>query len=669
MGQVFLSYAREDLLAAEKLSRILEQAGHDVWWDRRLDSGEEFGAEIEAALKQSDVVLVAWSEQSVKSRWVRDEAAVGGDTGRLVPVSIDGTQPPMGFRQFHTMDLTGWKGGRRDNRAAELVRSVERRMNGLKANVAPSAIVEKPRRAGTFRRGRWAAAVAIVLLAVVGVGVWLRTERIRLSGAPGKPTMALLAFTTSSPDPELRQVASEARDSLSNTLSQSGSPVKLLGSAPQARNTPDDYLISGNFSRDGDKITGTLHLDEVAHGVTLTSYRFEADGDDIRNLPERIGVQMAGNLSWSAPLMILDMSHPTDPTLLAELMQSNNYLNDFLQRYQIAKRVVAKAPDLREAQVSLAYYTSFVLGELPSDQRTAAVADARSAFDKARELDPQQGDIEGAWCTLHNDSLLRVCEDHLRAGIALSPDDNWLDEFLAGVLEEVGRFEEAAQLQQLSYTHDPYAPIKIGHMLRTLELTGDTDGANELNRNGARWWPEFRSSFVRNRLMGLLYRGDFHGIGRLAQQPDGKDAPALRASPAIISALDSKSVPGLRRACAPILGAQADSGPPLLMVQCLTAFGAIGDEDDAYALADRMYPRRVGRTPPETEQIWLDQPEGGAPYQLLTSPTVAPMRRDPRFLPLAKRTGLLDYWRSGRSPDFCKPLHREPVCAHLLKPS
>jgi hypothetical protein len=32
----------------------------------------------------------------------------------------------------------------------------------------------------------------------------------------------------------------------------------------------------------------------------------------------------------------------------------------------------------------------------------------------------------------------------------------------------------------------------------------------------------------------------------------------------------------------------------------------------------------------------------------------APLRRDPRFLQLAARIGLVDYWRnSGKWPDFC----------------
>ena len=68
-----------------------------------------------------------------------------------------------------------------------------------------------------------------------------------------------------------------------------------------------------------------------------------------------------------------------------------------------------------------------------------------------------------------------------------------------------------------------------------------------------------------------------------------------------------------------------------------------------------------------TERIWINEPDGGAPPQLVTSAAAAAFRRDPRFLPLAQRTGLLAYWRSGRAPDFCRPPHPEPVCRQLLK--
>jgi hypothetical protein len=109
MARVFLSYARADRQRAGELAAGLERAGHEVWWDRRLTGGAEYEREIEAQLAEADVVVVAWSAAAAKSHWVRDEATAGRDRNRLVPVSLDGTPPPLGFRQLHTIDVTAWK--------------------------------------------------------------------------------------------------------------------------------------------------------------------------------------------------------------------------------------------------------------------------------------------------------------------------------------------------------------------------------------------------------------------------------------------------------------------------------------------------------------------------------------------------------------------------------
>ena len=110
MTGVFLSYARDDTPKARQIAAALEKAGHSVWWDLHVRGGSQFSKVIEEALKAADVVVVLWSERSVESPWVRDEAATGRDRGRLVPVAIDKTEPPLGFRQFQTIDISAWKG-------------------------------------------------------------------------------------------------------------------------------------------------------------------------------------------------------------------------------------------------------------------------------------------------------------------------------------------------------------------------------------------------------------------------------------------------------------------------------------------------------------------------------------------------------------------------------
>jgi len=110
MARIFLSYAREDADAARQLAQAVGDAGHEVWWDEHIHGGSRFTSAIDKALKNAEAVIVLWSPASVESAWVQDEAAEGRDSGRLVPVLIGETKPPLGFRQFQSIDLSRWNG-------------------------------------------------------------------------------------------------------------------------------------------------------------------------------------------------------------------------------------------------------------------------------------------------------------------------------------------------------------------------------------------------------------------------------------------------------------------------------------------------------------------------------------------------------------------------------
>ena len=653
MASIFLSYAHEDRRCAERLARVLESDGHSVWWDRRLDGGEEFSAEIEVALDRSDVVVVAWSKESVKSRWVRDEAAVGCDSGRLVPVSIDGSQPPMGFRQFHTLDLIGWKASKRDRRTAELLRSVEQRLQGKKNALGePIARPSKRRFTGTSIGSSWAmAAVALVIAAAIALFI----TNFQQTSGPQKPTFALLPFNTTSPDPKLRDLAAQTRDSIAHTFAQSGLPVRLLSSVPQGAPVAD-FFIGGDFSRNGDKVQAMVRLDETAHGVTVYSRQFEAVPKDTSNLPERIGVQLAGTLNWSYPLGVLDRRHPIDPSLIADLLTQTN---DALQAYQIRKRVAAKIPNVAIAQIGVAFYTSFVLGQLPNAERAEAVAEGRRAANRVLEIDPNFAEAYATWGLLHSDARLIEDEDQLRIGRRINPDTMTLNRHLGWLLRNVGRFNEAVQLMSLSRAHDPYNSGRIRDMLEMSEYTDDSAEARELYKKAVRWFPDDQGDFAYALMFGLINRGNFDAR-RLEQEIGPGVLPKeYLDSSLFLRALKAKSIPTAKRICA------QSKDEFLNEIRCMLLFSSLGDQDDAYAIAGKIYPRRVGRTPAETEQIWINDPDGAGPLHFITSPGGAPMRRDPRYLQLAQRVGLLDYWRSGRRPDFCRK-QPEPICAQLL---
>jgi hypothetical protein len=193
--------------------------------------------------------------------------------------------------------------------------------------------------------------------------------------------------------------------------------------------------------------------------------------------------------------------------------------------------------------------------------------------------------------------------------------------------------------------------------VRMLEINGESRAADSLYRQGLRWWPDW--PLFRSRISGIIERGDFDALHAVEQEPGaGGYGPGHPDSSALVMAVKAQSLPQLRRTCT---GAK----DYFYAFPCMLAFAKLGDMDSAYALAGELYPRQLGRTPAESEQLWLDNPEGGQ-LEFITSAGAAPMRRDPRFIALAERTGLLAYWRSGRPPDFCRQ-HSEPVCAQLLK--
>ena len=250
------------------------------------------------------------------------------------------------------------------------------------------------------------------------------------------------------------------------------------------------------------------------------------------------------------------------------------------------------------------------------------------------------------------------CEDRIRAARRIDPDTPFLNTFLSHLLRNTGRFDESMELARLAHTHDVYVPTKIAWMLKAMEFAGESNEARKLHQQGVRWWPEYKDMFFRNRLYGLLARGDFEAILQLERDMGPTTPqPGYTDSRALVAALRSKSVPAAKKAC-------PDADGFFLNLRCMIALAIMGDQDGAYAIAAKLYPRRVGRTPAETERIWLDEPDSISP-EFITSPAAAPMRRDPRYLDLAQRLGLLAYWRTGRRPDFCRK-DPEPICGQLL---
>jgi len=110
MADVFISYAREDKGRAEQVARGLQGAGVDVFWDSEIPPGQTWADYIEDKLSQCKAVIVLWSENSTRSQWVREEARMGRDRGKLIPVQLDDSPAPFGFGEVQAANLRDWTG-------------------------------------------------------------------------------------------------------------------------------------------------------------------------------------------------------------------------------------------------------------------------------------------------------------------------------------------------------------------------------------------------------------------------------------------------------------------------------------------------------------------------------------------------------------------------------
>ena len=304
---VFLSYARADQKQAAKLAEALEAAGLKVWWDTMIEGGAVFSKSIEAALSSSDAVIVGWSRTSVESDWVLDEAAKGRDFRKLVPVSFDGTVPPLGFGQYHSIDLSRWHGNADGAEIAGLIRAI--------ASVTSKDIPARPRPARgksspTFvtRRALLVSTAGLAIAGVAGLIAW-RRGLIGGSVQPSGNSVAVLPFENLSGDADQAYFSDGLSEEVRATLARN---VMLLvmaeTSSGKFRDRKDDaktiaaklgvaFLLDGSVRRSGEVVRVAADLIDGATGFSRWSRTFDRSMRDIFAVQSEIADAVASALA------------------------------------------------------------------------------------------------------------------------------------------------------------------------------------------------------------------------------------------------------------------------------------------------------------------------------------------------------------------------------------
>lgn len=144
MSDIFISYDSSDRDRAKTLAEALESKGWSVWWDRNIPPGKTFDQVIEEALNETKCVIVLWSQESINSNWVKEEASEGLRRNILVPALIDTVNIPLGFKRLQAANLVDWNGTSQHTEFDEMVAAIEG-IVGKSEIVEPEKISEPER--------------------------------------------------------------------------------------------------------------------------------------------------------------------------------------------------------------------------------------------------------------------------------------------------------------------------------------------------------------------------------------------------------------------------------------------------------------------------------------------------------------------------------------------
>jgi hypothetical protein len=109
--QIFISYAHSDIDIANRLTKDLEQAGYEVWYDRTdIKTGTRWDDEIVKGLNTSEIFLVLLSNKSAASQNVKDEIGYAIDHNKqILPILLETCEIPFRLNRVQYVDFTELK--------------------------------------------------------------------------------------------------------------------------------------------------------------------------------------------------------------------------------------------------------------------------------------------------------------------------------------------------------------------------------------------------------------------------------------------------------------------------------------------------------------------------------------------------------------------------------
>jgi TolB-like protein/Flp pilus assembly protein TadD len=395
---VFLSYASEDVAAAQRIADALSAAGIEVWFDRsELRGGEAWDRQIRRQIHECALFIALISTHSdarnegyFRREWklaVERTADMAEDVPFLLPVVIDATKDatarvPDRFREVQ------WSHLPEGAPSAAFVERVRRLLSPESAStVHPGAAprsLSTPKQSAGVRSRVWIVVAAVVAAVAVGyfaferlapkpaapsaVGTESAPATVAASFNPPPHSIAVLPFINLSGDQEQEYFSDGLTEELLNSLAEIDElQVAARTSAFSFKGKDNDIgvigrklnvatVLEGSVRRSANTVRVTAQLINTVTGFHLWSRTYNRDLDDALKLQSEIATAVAAALKVTL-------------------------LGDIAEKIQLGGTSNPAAFDayLRGLRSAKAFSTARVLRDLES---------ANSAYTEAIHLDP-----------------------------------------------------------------------------------------------------------------------------------------------------------------------------------------------------------------------------------------------------------------------------------------
>jgi TolB-like protein/Flp pilus assembly protein TadD len=517
-GAVFLSYASQDSVAAQRICQALREAGIEVWFDQsELRGGEVWDQRIRREIHDCTlfVPVISANTASRHEGYFRLEWDLADQRSHMmarshvfvVPVCLDATTDAAADvpESFKRVQWTRVPGG---ETPPAFIERIKRLLSPEQSPPTRSPPVNAESGAlGAMRvavPATWSPKRGLLIaiaVAVLGAAAYLATERpwtskpgVSPTGAataalpafsPPAHSIAVLPFVNMSGDKEQEYFSDGLTEELLNSLSEINAlQVAARTSAFSFKGTNTDIgtiarrlnvgaVLEGSVRRSGNTVRVTTQLINAVTGFHLWSHTYDRDLTDVLKLQTEIADAVASALKVSLLGDLaakIELGGTRNPGALDAYLRASKAFMSYDHEADLQAAIGDYSEAIRQdpgyalalawrSAAYASYARNFAAGPAVRENNGKALADATRAI----ELAPELAEAHFALANILKDSLefVRASEEYRRA-VALGPGDARLLSEYGTFAAEIGQTETGLAAVRRAVVLDPLSPSARG---------------------------------------------------------------------------------------------------------------------------------------------------------------------------------------------------------------